>query len=157
MQVQEPTTAEADYLVKEAKFIKAMPSVVRGEYEFRMQADVFRKGEPHKPTGLKIMARVKKAPSGIPKPYPSAALEYGGRYRIRGLNYEIWHDNPDTSIVRGWHEHIWSTECRDRAVIRARPKPTDITVKGLFRWGLAKWKIDVGEVKARGHGGKKRK
>jgi len=30
---------------------------------------------------------------------PSSVLEFYGR-RIRGLNYEMWHDNPDGSRVK---------------------------------------------------------
>jgi hypothetical protein len=40
----------------------------------------------------------------------------------------------------------------DQVVIKATPRPTDTSIKGLFKWGLEKWNIKVGEPKARGSG-----
>jgi hypothetical protein len=63
-------------------------------------ADLFRRSEPHRPVkGLVVIAKARPSPPGIPKPMPSSVLEFYGR-RIRGLNYEMWHDNPDGSRVK---------------------------------------------------------
>jgi hypothetical protein len=144
-----PTQAEADYLVDEKKYIKAMPEVIDGAREFKMQAQVYSVATG-RPTGLVLMATAKKSPPGLPRPYPSAALELRGHFRIRGINYAIRHDCPTGPIVRGWHEHIWTDEYEDYVIRPARPKPKDTSMRGLFNWGLAKWKISVGEPKKRG-------
>ena len=77
--------------------------------------------------GLVVIAKAHEAPPGLPHPTPSAALEWYGK-RIRGRNYELWHDNPDGTRVRGWHEHLWSPTDEDHRVIEARPVPTKKTV-----------------------------
>jgi len=92
--------------------------------------------------GLVVIAKARHAPPGVPHPPPSCALEWYGR-RIRGLNYELFHDNPDGSIVRGWHEHIWSPKELDAHVVQARPEPTRKTLLDVLRWGLKKWNIAV--------------
>jgi hypothetical protein len=152
-----PTKAEVDYLVRERKFIREIPKIVEGKTEFRMQAVVYRKSAPRKATGLVIMARAKKSPPGVPRPFPSSALVMTGRFRVRGLNHELWHDNPDTTIVKGWHEHVWMNEFEDRFVVSARPKPKDLTILGMFEWGLRKWNIAVerSQLKVQSHGSKK--
>jgi hypothetical protein len=151
-----PTKAEVDYLVRERKFIKEIPQIVEGRNEFRMQAVVYRKSAPKKATGIVIMATAKKSPPGLPRPFPSSALVMAGRFRVRGLNHELWHDNPDTTVVKKWHEHIWMNEHADRFVVSARPKPTDLTIMGMFQWGLRKWNIAVEREQLRvQHGSKK--
>jgi hypothetical protein len=110
---------------------------------WKISDSVFSKSDRSKPIkGLVVIAKAHKAPAGLPRPWPSAALELGG-HRIRGINYELWHDNPDGSSVRGWHEHIWSPVDQDACVIPARPEPKDMSLIGLFRWGLSKWNIEV--------------
>src|SRR6266436_2369543 len=100
---------------------------------------MFLNSDPSKPiTGLVVIAKAHQAPAGLPRPTPSAALEWYGK-RIRGLSYEQWHDNPDGTIVRGWHEHLWSPQQRDAHVIAARPEPRRRDVLGLFKWGLKQW------------------
>jgi hypothetical protein len=143
-----PTEAQAEYLVSERKYIKTIPPIVGSSREFQMRADVY-SVSTGRPCGLVIMATAKKSPSGIPRPYPSSALELRGRFRIRGLNYAIRHDCPTGPIVRGWHEHIWTDEFEDHVIRHARPKVKDTSIGGLFEWGLKKWKISVGEPKAR--------
>jgi hypothetical protein len=108
MRPEGPTQAQADYLVKKKKYIKVMPDVVEGDKEFRLRATVFLQSQPGHSLGLVVMATAKKSPPGIPRPWPSAALELAGRFRIRGLNYAIQHECPDGPIVRGWHEHLWT-------------------------------------------------
>lgn len=152
MRPEGPTEAEADYVVKERKYIKTMPEIREGDNEFRIKADVFRTSVPGRPTGLVLMARAKKSPPGIPRPFPSAALELNGHFRIRGLNYAIRHDCPSGPIVDGWHEHIWTNLYEDHVVIKAKPKPRDIGIRGMFDWGLKKWNIAVGEPRGKGHG-----
>ena len=129
-----------EYLLAAAKSIRSAPS---HKQHSPVRVEVFRKSTPNNPVrGLIVTARVRHPPSGLPKPYPSAALEWHG-IRIRGLNYEIWHDNPDGGIVRGWHEHIWSLEHGDKFVIPARPEPKNKTMLGILKWGLEKWNIAV--------------
>ncbi len=94
--------------------------------------------------GLVVMAKLHQAPLGLPRPTPSAALEWNGK-RIRGINYELRHDNPDGTIVKGWHEHVWSPSEQDHRVIPANPAPKDRTLLGILQWGLEKWNIEVRE------------
>jgi hypothetical protein len=156
MRPEGPKEADVNYLVRERKFITHMPEVTEGAHEFRMQAVVYRKSSGKKTTGLMIMARAKKSPTGVPRPYPSSALVLDGRFRVRGLNNELWHDNPDGSIVKGWHEHIWINEYEDKFVRSARPKPRDLTIRGLFEWGLRKWNIRLEDAQLKvSHGSKK--
>lgn len=140
------TKADVDYLIERAKFIRSIPALPRTKVmpdKIQLQARVFRKTDPTSPIpGLVVMATVRTAPPGIPRPNPSSALEWFGR-RIRGLNYEVWHDNPDGSLVRGWHEHLWSPQHRDLYVIPARPEPTRKGLLDILKWGLAKWNIEV--------------
>src|SRR5690242_19426578 len=104
------TKAEIDYLVKQAKFIKAVPRAKDCGNYYRIQAQVYSKvdGQPIK--GLLVMATVDKPLPGMSgKARVSAALEYKG-LRIRGIDKELWHDNPDGTVVRGWHDHDYSPE-----------------------------------------------
>jgi hypothetical protein len=141
-----------DYLVASPKFIKVIPPLPRPGSRVpsvvRIQSQVFWKSEPGKPiSGLVVMAKARQAPTGIPKPNPSSALEWHGK-RIRGLNYELWHDNPDGSIVKGWHEHLWSPQDQDAYVVLARPKPKPRGLIDIFKWSLKKWNIEVLEKQA---------
>jgi hypothetical protein len=138
----EPTRAEVDYLIREKKFIRSMPAMVTDRYEYRVQAEVRKISNPGEALGLVIYARAKRSPSGVPKGLPSAALMWRG-YRIRGLNKELWHDNPEGSTVQGWHEHIWTNEWHDSHVIAARPKPRDLSLRGVLEWAMGKWNITV--------------
>lgn len=141
------TKADVEYLIATPKFIKAVPRVqlldsVR-KTGWKMQSEIYSKADSNRPiVGLVIMAKCYQSPSGLPRPTPSSALEWHGR-RIRGLNYELWHDNPDGTIVKGWHEHIWSPAEQDARVIEARPEVTQRDVRGVFAWGLKKWGIDI--------------
>lgn len=157
---QQPTRSEVDLFVKERKYISEMPRVVEGQHEYRMRAPVFVASIPNETTGVMIQATLKKAPPGLPRPYPSAAMEMAGGNRIRGINYRIWHDCPGGARVPGWHEHIWTNEHADRVVIKARPPVRHTSIHGIFEWALKKWRIEVGQPKPkrriirRGHGQK---
>src|ERR1700691_118311 len=98
------TKADVEYLLAEAKFIRAIPQPVKlhgSKVVVLHVADVLRKSNPHRPIkGLVVIAKARPSPPGIPMPAPSSVLEFYGR-RIRGLNYEMWHDNPDGSRVKG--------------------------------------------------------
>ena len=110
-----------------------------------MQAAVFLRAEPTNPIrGLIITARVARPLSGMRRHLPSSALQWRG-VRIRGLDYELRHDNPDGSTVRGWHEHVWSPEEGDNRVRSAVPVPNNLSLAGLFKWGLKRWNIEVDE------------
>jgi hypothetical protein len=141
------TKADVDYLMAASGFIRSIPKVefldpIRKK-GWRIQAEAFRKSEPNKPVrGLVVVAKAHQAPTGLPPPTPSAALEWYGR-RIRGVNYELWHDNPDGSVVKGWHEHIWSPIDEDAYVVAAKPEPTRKALLDVLKWGLKKWNIDV--------------
>lgn len=143
----ELTKGEVDYLVATPKFIRIIPALprsgTRSPVVIRIQAPVFKKSEPNNPiVGLIVIGKARQAPTGIPKPNPSSALELHGK-RIRGLNYEVWHDNPDGSVVKGWHEHLWSPEDQDAYVVLARPKPARKGLLDIFKWSLQKWNIEV--------------
>jgi len=131
---------------------KSCADVIEGQREFRMRANVFRASVPGRPTGLVLVATAKKSPPGIPRPWPSSALELHAHFRIRGLNYAILHDCPSGPSVEGWHEHVWTNEYEDHVVIKATPRPKDTSIRGMFDWGLKKWNIKVGEPKGRRHG-----
>jgi hypothetical protein len=141
------TTGEVDYLVGLPKVIKFIPKAVRLDREnhkgWEINARVFDKAKIAKPIpGLVVKAKAHEAPSGLPHPPPSAALEWFGK-RIRGINYELWHDNPDGSSVRGWHEHLWSPGEQDAHVVLARPEPTKKQLLDILKWGLSKWNIEI--------------
>lgn len=100
------TKADVDYSVAATKFITVVPGPrlykPQSSAVTIIRAHVFKRSEPTKPIpGRVVMAKARSAPSGIPKPTPSSCLEWYGK-RIRGLNYELWHDNPDGSVVKGW-------------------------------------------------------
>lgn len=142
---QQPTKSEVDLFVKERKYISDMPRIVEGQNEYRMRASVFLASAPNQPTGVVVQATLKKAPPGLPRPHPSAALEMAGGNRIRGVNYRIWHDCPGGARVPRWHEHIWTNEHADRVVIKATPPVKHPTIHGIFEWALRKWGIRVGQ------------
>lgn len=141
------TKGEVDYLVGLLKLVRVIP---RPEFLNRqsrsgwlIEIRVFKKGDLRAPLpGLMVMAKAHQAPQGLPHPTPSAALLWHGK-RIRGLNREMRHDNPDGTIVRGWHEHLWSPSDDDACVIQAQPEPKDRTLIGILQWGLEKWNIEV--------------
>jgi hypothetical protein len=88
------------------------------------------------------MAKVNPSPTGVPAPPPSAVLEWYGK-RIRGLNLELWHDNPDGSIVKGWHDHHWSPQEQDSYVVSAKPVPNRKGLIEILKWGLQRWNIGI--------------
>jgi hypothetical protein len=140
------TKADVDYLVAEPKFIKEIP---RSQFlnpssrtGWKIYASVCSKEDSRPIKGLIVIAKAHQAPIGLPRPTPSSALEWYGK-RIRGLNYELWHDNPDGTLVKGWHEHIWSPEEDDDRVIAAHPKPQKKDLLGVLKWGLKRWNIEV--------------
>ena len=140
------TKADVDYLIKAKKLISAIPQMAETASEFVMQADIRRKDDPGREKGLIIRAHAKKSPPGLPKGVPSCVIQWHG-YRIRGVNRELWHDNPDGTIVRGWHEHIWNDQDRDSRVV-----PADVSqpsISKLFEWGLKRWNIEVKEEQLR--------
>ena len=92
--------------------------------------------------GLVLLARMRRSLSGLPRNLPGASLLLYGK-RIRGIDYEQWHDNPDGKRIRGWHEHIWSAADEDANVIVARPKLQGTTLDDVFKWGLKKWNIEI--------------
>jgi hypothetical protein len=134
--------AEVDYLVAEPKFIKDLPlDVVQGNYRV-IEAAVYRKGDP--PVlipSLAVNVRVPMPIAGIPVGIPGAALRWYG-HRIRGLDRETQHDNPDGSIVRGWHEHLWSLEWGD-SLVRTALEPKRKNLRGVFKHALNLWNIKV--------------
>lgn len=137
------TNAEVDLLVDTRKFIKATPLPKETPTEIFIQAQVFSKAEPDNPIrGLIVRARVTRHLTGTGRHRPSASLEYHG-IRIRGLDYEMWHDNPDGTVVRGWHEHVWSQAEEDRRVRSPGREPNDLSLRGLFHWGLERWNIEI--------------
>jgi hypothetical protein len=89
-----------------------------------------------------VIARVARRLPGVAGQRPSASLEWHG-IRIRGLDYEIRHDNPDGTVFNGWHEHLWSPEEEDRRVRAPGEIPNDLSLRGLLKWGLARWHIEI--------------
>lgn len=136
------SNADVEYLLDAKKTISAIPNIMESAAEFVMAANVRRKDNPGKELGLIIRVHAKRSPSGIPKGVPACVLQWHGQ-RIRGINRELWHDNPDGSIVKGWHEHLWNEEDRDGRVVPADIKRADM--RGVFEWCLKKWNIEVRE------------
>jgi hypothetical protein len=90
-----------------------------------------------------VLAKIRRPLLGVPRNLPGVALLLHGQ-RIRGVDYEQWHPNPDGKRVKGWHEHIWSTAHGAANVIVARPKLLrTATLLDVFQWGLEKWNIEV--------------
>ena len=142
----ELTKADVDYLVAAPKFIRAIPRAqflnVNRRTGWKIHSLVFAKDDSKPIPGLVVMAKAHQAPIGLPHPTPSSALEWFGK-RVRGLNYELWHDNPDGTRVTGWHEHVWSPDEDDHRVVTARPEPRKRDLLGILKWGLKKWNIEV--------------
>lgn len=137
------TKVDVDHLVGASKFIKIIPPEEEKSTCYQMQARVYLAGQTQPEKGLIVMATAKKHLKGIGRPRPSSALVSHG-IRIRGLDYEILHDNPDGSpTVRGWHEHLWSPEYKDDVVRNPGVIPSQLTLRGLFLWGLRRWNISV--------------
>jgi hypothetical protein len=134
--------AEIDYLVAEPKFIKDLPpAVLQGNYRV-IEAAVYRKGDPPVVIpSLIVNVRVPLPVAGVPIGVPGAALRWCS-YRIRGLDRETQHDNPDGSIVRGWHEHLWSQEWGD-SFVRSAPEPKHKDLRGVLKQALNLWNIKV--------------
>ncbi len=92
--------------------------------------------------GLVVMAKA-SSPGRSPRPIPKQHGPHVVRETNTRTNHEVRHDNPDGTIVRGWHEHMWSPNEADARVIQALPEPKNKTLRGLLKWGLEKWKIEV--------------
>jgi hypothetical protein len=138
------TKDQVDYLVAEEKFIKDIPPrATIGNY-LVITAPVYRKGQANLPIkSLSVEARVAMPVPGIPRALPSVALNWHG-HRVRGLDRETWHDNPDGSQVFGWHEHLWLPEYDDAdSLVRAIPEPKNKDMLGLLKEGLRRWNITV--------------
>jgi hypothetical protein len=138
------TKDKVDYLVAEGKFIKDIPPrQTIGNY-LVITAPVYRKGEVSLPIkALTVIARVALTVPGIPAALPSVALTWHG-HRIRGIDKEGWHDNPDGSKVFGWHEHLWLPEYdMPDSWVRSIPEPMHKDMQGLLKEGLQRWNITV--------------
>ncbi len=143
------TEADVNYLIHEVKFIRAIPEIEAEEGLLTLKARIHKKTAPNwQVGGLIIKARVTKSIPGLPKALPSCALEWHG-VRIRCVDYETRHDNPDGTTVRGWHEHIWNDEDNDKRVIASNPQITRPDMNSIFRWGLKKWNIEIIEEQLR--------
>lgn len=137
------TKADVDYLVSASKFIRATPNPTRDGGFWKIEARVYRKDQPNAPVvGLLVMARIVANPlAGLPRPIPSAALNFHG-YRVRGIDRYLQHDNPDGTRLTGWHEHIWSDLERDTYAVPIRePKHKDL--RGVFAAALERWNIEI--------------
>jgi hypothetical protein len=135
-----------DYLVHAPKFIKEIPRPqflnATARTGLKIIVPVYSNADSRPIKGLVVIAKAHQAPPGLPRPTPSSALEWFGR-RIRGLNYELRHDNPDGTLVAGWHEHVWSPAEEDHRVIAARPEPKRRDLLGILKWGLKRWNIEI--------------
>lgn len=138
------TKDQVDYLVAEEKFIKDIPPrVTDGNYQV-ITAPVYRKGEANLPIiSLRVLVRVAMPVPSVPRALPSVALNWHG-HRIRGLDKETRHDNPDGSRVLGWHEHLWLPEYDDAdSLVRSIAEPKHKDMLGLLKEGLRRWNIAV--------------
>jgi len=134
--------AEVDAIVGQSKFVTGIPKSRRIDKYWVIEAPVYSTADKHQPIpSLVVTARVIKAVPGIPRGLPSVALLWKG-HRIRGIDRNTRHDNPDGSHVEGWHEHQWSEEHGDSQVIAVH-EPQDKDLRGLFKSGLRRWKISV--------------
>src|SRR5450755_4729616 len=138
------TKAEVDSLILGPKCISGIPKAERKENYWVMEIPVYLKTDLRRPfPSLVIVARVIHPLSGLPRNLPSVAIELKG-HRIRGIDRNIRHDNPDGSRVKGWHEHLWSEEHGDDVVIATKePKHKDL--KGVLKTALKKWDISIRE------------
>jgi len=124
--------SHVDKLVKCPKFITSRPifnspsSIVSVKIDTN-KCQINLKGEIH----LKYIKGV------------GPSLEYCG-IRIRGINYEMVHKNPDGSEIYGWHEHIWKEEFQDHFVIPVPQLPNRkcISDENLLDFCLKKWNIE---------------
>ena len=135
--------SDVDFLVKEPKFIRFVPRQNASGNVIQIQAAVFKNSERSTAIkGLFVKATVDKSLSGISKrPRPSCCLDYKGQ-RIRGIDFEQWHDNPDGTRILGWHEHLWSVEWGDSLVIGI-PEPRQKHLRAILKCGLERWNIAV--------------
>jgi hypothetical protein len=138
------TEDEVDYLVAAQKYIVVIPPIRQDFGGWSIIAAEVRRRDDINPVagGLEIRARTKNSFPGTPRGLPSCSLIWHG-CRIRGIDYEVRHDNPDGKSIRGWHEHIWTDENEDAVVVNARPAVVRPDLRGVFTWGLRKWKINV--------------
>jgi hypothetical protein len=141
------TKGEIDYPVGLPKLARRIPREEplnrQSKTGWLIRIPVFKKGDLRAPLpGLIVIAKAHQAPTGLPHPTPSVALLWYGK-RIRGLNREMRHDNPNGTIIRGWHEHLWSPLEEDACVIQAQPEPKDRSLLGILQWGLHKWNMEV--------------
>ena len=138
------TKAEVDSLVQRNKFVTGIPKPTLVENYWVIEAPVYLTSEPQRPVqSLIVCARVIRAVAGIPRALPGVALVWKG-HRVRGIDRNTRHDNPDGSRIDGWHEHLWSEKYGDSMVNSTR-EPKDRDLRGLFRAGLVRWNISVKE------------
>ena len=135
------TKAQVDYLIAEDKYVKDIPPITTdGNYKV-IVAIVCRKGDKNPGKSLVVNARVSIPVPGIPAQLPGVALYWNG-HRIRGIDREPWHDNPDGSKVLGWHEHLWSPEYED-SLVRSISEPKHKDMQGILKEALKRWNIKI--------------
>src|ERR1700733_9268357 len=107
------TKAEVESLVRGQKCITGIPKAAQRDNYWIIEAPVYSTSDLLRPIpSLVVSARVINPISGLPRNLPSVALVWKG-HRIRGIDRNVRHDNPDGSTVDGWHEHQWSEEWAD--------------------------------------------
>jgi hypothetical protein len=136
------TKDQVDYLVAEEKVIKDIPPRRSDGNYLVIVMPIYRKAKADLLiTSLEILARVATPIPGLPGALPSVALNWHG-HRIRGIDREARHDNPDGSEVFGWHEHIWMPQYGD-SLVRPFPEPKRKDMLGILKEGLGRWNIKV--------------
>src|SRR5579872_837887 len=136
------TKSKVDYLVDEEKFIKDIPPRRPDGNYLVIASPVYRKGKASLPIkSLVVLARVAMPIPGLPGALPSVTLNWHG-HRIRGIDRETRHDNPDGSYILGWHEHLWSPQYGD-SLVRSAPEPKHKDMLGILEEGLQRWNIKV--------------
>ena len=151
------TEYEANQLIKARKIVartiqdntqdKGHP-----DKEKTVSYDVRRRDMPEKDIHLRLNARLAPwVPGSGLKPLPGVALIWWGSL-IRKLDHAIRHDSIRHGVsighIKGWHEHLWTDEDKDKYVIAANPPVKGQDIRSLVRWAADKWSIELDKISA---------
>lgn len=94
--------------------------------------------------GLKLMFYATKR--DIPSPLPRFCYSLDNQ-RIRGIDWHFFRPGGDGSVVKGWHEHVFTDKHQDNFIVPSSFDHLHIPQSKHIDFVLSRWKIDISQYK----------